>query len=150
MEENKQVIDLLNVANMAEPITNYNQNLDMPANLDLQVTPEQVMEVVNGIVDAVGNRKLSQALLIRITYICMKITANMKLNGKNLSGNVKKKIVIAALEQYIKTKSGLKPDEMDLLMIFIDGVVSDLIDTLVDVTKSKTNFNNKSSKCTIM
>ncbi len=93
---------------------------------------QRVQQVINGIRDMLNGRKITEALVIRIVANCMLITAKMKIQNP-----VKKRVVIEALEKYIKEQSDLTQDEIDSLMTIVDIVVSEAIDTIADIKKSK-------------
>lgn len=105
---------------------------------DLQIGSAQVQQVVDGITDLLHGRKISEALIIRVIANCMVITARMKVQN-----HLKKKIVIAALEKYIKERSDLSQDETDALMAIVDIVVADTIDTISDVKKGNIDLSTK-------
>ncbi len=98
----------------------------------------QVQQVVDGISDLLHGRKLTEALIIRVVANCMILTSKMKLQN-----HVKKGVVIAALEKYIKTRSDLSQDEVDALMTIVDVVVSDAIDVIADVKKGRIDLSTK-------
>jgi hypothetical protein len=110
---------------------------------DLRLELDQVQQVVDGISDLLNGRKLTEALLIRVIANCMVITAKMQIQN-----HIKKRVVIAAIEQYIKNKSGLPQEEIDILMTLVDVIVEDAIDTLADVRTGHINLSTKNC-CTI-
>jgi len=111
---------------------------------DLQIRGEQVQKVIDGISDLLHGRKITEALIIRVIANCMVITARMKVQN-----HLKKKIVILALEKYIRERSDLSQDEIDALMAIVDVVVADTIDTIADVKKGNIDLSTKTC-CVIM
>ncbi len=111
---------------------------------DLQITADQVQQVIDGITELLHGRKISDALIIRVIANCMVITAKMKVQN-----HLKKKIVIAALEKYIRERSDLTHEEVDALMSIVDIVVEDTIDTIADVKKGNIDLTTKVC-CTIL
>lgn len=111
---------------------------------NLQITADQVQVVVDGISNLLRGRKLSEALLIRVVANCMVMTARMKVQN-----HLKKEIVVVALERYIREKSDLSQDEIDVMMALVDVMVSDAIDTIADVRKGQINLSTKAC-CNIM
>ncbi len=111
---------------------------------DLQINAEQVQKVIDGISDLLHGRKITEALIIRVIANCMVITSRMEVQNR-----LKKKIVILALEKYIREHSDLSQDEIDALMAVVDVVVADTIDTIVDVKKGNINLSTKTC-CVIM
>ncbi len=105
---------------------------------DLQISAAQVQQVVDGISDLLHGRKITEALIIRVIANCMVITARMKMQN-----HLKKKVVAAALETYIKKRSDLGQDEIDAMMTLVDVIVSDAIDTIADVKKGTIDLSTK-------
>ena len=102
---------------------------------DAQETQEQakrVQQVIDSIKSLLAGRKITQSLVIRVVANCMLITAKMKVQN-----TIKKQIVIDALEKYIKEQSDLTQEEIDSLMTIVDLIVSEAIDTIADIKKSK-------------
>ena len=115
-----------NAANVKHPV------------IPLGVTPAQVDQVIQSIVDLVGNRKPTPAMVIRIVAQCLRCTKNMKLTP-----NLEKKLIIHTIQSYICRIDGLSQDDIDLLMTAVDTTVDEAVDTL-------TQFKaNKSSCCVI-
>ena len=111
---------------------------------DLQITAAQVQQVMDGIADLLHGRKITEALIIRVIANCMVITARMKM-----SNHLKKKVIVVALEKYIRDRSDLTQDEIDTLMAIVDVIVSDTIDTIADVKKGTIDLSTKTC-CIIM
>ena len=103
-----------------------------------------MQKVIDGISDLLHGRKITEALIIRVIANCMVITARMKVQN-----HLKKKIVILALEKYIRERSDLSQDEIDALMAIVDVVVADTIDTIADVKKGNIDLSTKTC-CVIM
>jgi hypothetical protein len=95
---------------------------------DLRVTQKQIEEVTKCIEEVLAGRKLSQSSIVRVVANCMLLTSKMKI-----SNSVKKKVLITGVEKYIKEKSDLNEEEVDMLMALVDTVVSDAIDTIADI-----------------
>jgi hypothetical protein len=129
----------------ATPTASVHQNEQPPAQppANLQITADQVQVVIDGIQSLLSGRKLSEALIIRVVANCMVITARMKVQN-----HLKKEIIITALERYIRERSDLSQDEIDLLMTLVDVVVADAIDTIADVRKGNINLNP--TKCCVV
>ncbi len=105
---------------------------------DLQISAAQVQQVVDGISDLLHGRKITEALIIRVIANCMVITARMKMQN-----HLKKKVVVTALETYIKKRSDLNQNEIDTMMTLVDVIISDAIDTLADVKKGTIDLSTK-------
>lgn len=108
-----------------------------PKNTDQELRDEQeqnkrIQQVIDSIKDLLAGRKLTEPLIIRVVANCMLITAKMKV-----ANPIKKQVVINALEKYIKEQSDLSQDEIDTLMTLVDLIVSEAIDTLAEIKKSK-------------
>ena len=97
-----------------------------------QEQAKRVQQVIDSIKDLLAGRKITESLVIRVIANCMLITSKMKVQNP-----VKKQVVINALEKYIKEQSDLTQDEIDSLMIVVDLIVSEAIDTIADIKKSK-------------
>jgi hypothetical protein len=108
----------------------------------VDVPVKHINEIVDTILDVLDGRKLSPVSIIRVVATCMKVAAKMKVSNHN-----KKKIVLAGLEKFIKEKSGLSDVEIDIIMAVVDSVVSDAIDTIVDVSNGKLNLQKKLCFC---
>ena len=106
--------------------------------MSLDVSEDQINIVVNNIINLLNGRKLTQSMLIRVIANCMLITSRMKIQN-----STKKKIVINAIERYIKQKSDLNQDEINLLMSSVDILVSDAIDVIADVSKGLIKIKQK-------
>ena len=111
---------------------------------DLQISGEQVQQVIDGISDLLHGRKITETLIIRVIANCMVITAKMKVQN-----HLKKKIVILALEKYIRECLDLNQNEIDALMSIVDVVIADTIDTIADVKKGNIDLSTKAC-CVIM
>ena len=98
-------------------------------------TAEQIAQIVNTIKDVVDGKKITQGLVIRVVANCMTVSARMKIPG-----GVKKQVVTNALEQYIRNNSDLTQDEIDLMMAFVDTIVSEAIDVIADVANGNISF----------
>lgn len=110
----------------------------------LDVTLEQVEEVVQGIVGALAGRKFSVELIIPIVSKCMEISARMKV-----SNHTKKEIVMTAMKKFIVEKSGLKADEQAAVSAVANVIISKSIDTLADVANGKIKVS-QASCCMIL
>lgn len=110
----------------------------------LQITNDQVQQVIDGIKHLLNGRKITQALLIRIVANCMVITSRMKLQN-----HLKKEVVTTALERYIRQSSDLSQEEIDAMMTVVDVLVSDAIDTISDIRKGTIDIQTKTC-CVIM
>lgn len=125
-------------------VSNPNQSVSHLAEkpVDLRVDLSNVNQIVDCIVDLLDGRKLTSGMIIRVVANCMKTAAQMKV-----SNNIKKKIVIAGIEKFIKEKSGLSEDEVNTVMAVVDTVVSEAIDTLADVHSGKLSFKKACCPC---
>ena len=103
---------------------------------------ENIKTIVNTIKDVLEGKKITQGLVIRVVANCMTVSAKMKIPGP-----VKKKVVTDAIEQYIRNNSDLSQDEVDLMMAFVDTVVSETIDVIADVANGKISFRRWFSCC---
>ena len=124
-------------ANTNEPATDAKPttaNTNEPAT-DAKPTVEQVQQIVSTIKDVLDGKKITQGLVIRVVANCMTVSARMKIPG-----GVKKKAVCDALEQYIRNNSDLDQEEIDLMMAFVDTVVSEAIDVIADVASGNISF----------
>ena len=136
---------LTSVANLKEPSVTLEPSVKKAAvPQDLQMSAQQVQVVVDGIADLLSGRKLTEALIIRVVANCMIITSRMKVQN-----HTKKKIVVTALEKYIRERSDLSQDEVDTLMALVDVMVADAIDTIADVRNGKIDFSTKTC-CSIL
>ena len=97
-----------------------------------QEQAKRVQQVIDSIKGILAGRKITESLVIRVVANCMLITSKMKVQN-----SVKKQVVIDALEKYIKEQSDLTQEEIDSLMIIVDLIVSEAIDTIADIKKSK-------------
>ena len=127
-----------------EPLPKPEEPLPKQEPQDLQINADQIQKVIDGIIDVLHGRKVTEALIIRLIANCMVITSRMKIQN-----HLKKKIVILALEKYIREHSDLTQDEIDALMAVVDVVVADTIDTIADVGKGNIDLGTKTC-CTIM
>ena len=109
---------------------------------NMQPTIDQVTKIVSTIHEVLNGKKITQGLIIRVVANCMTVSAQMKIPGE-----VKKRAVINALEQYIKNNSDLSENNIDLLMAFVDTVVSEAIDVIADVATGKLSFKSWFSCC---
>ena len=105
-------------------------------------TIDQVTKIIATINDVLNGKKITQGLIIRVIANCMTVSAKMKIPG-----SIKKKVVTDALEQYIRTNSDLSQDEIDLMMAFVDTVVSEAIDVIADVANGNISFKKWFSCC---
>jgi hypothetical protein len=110
----------------------------------LDVTLEQVEEVVQGIVQALSGRKFSVELIIPIVSKCMEISARMQV-----SNHTKKEIVTTAMKKYIIEKSGLNAEEQAAVSAVANVIISKSIDTLADVANGKIKVSQNSC-CVIL
>ena len=108
----------------------------------VDVPIKYINEIVDTILDVLDGRKLSPISIIRVVANCMKVAAKMKVSNHN-----KKKIVLAGLEKFIKEKSGLSENEVEIIMAVVDSVVSDAIDTIADVSNGKLKLQKKLCLC---
>jgi hypothetical protein len=145
MESNTPVVVIDTTPNVLEPALNTAPNNATPNNatpnnatpnkLEPKPTVEQVEQIVNTIKDVIGGKKITQGLIIRVVANCMTVSARMKIPG-----GVKKQVVTNALEQYIRNNSDLTQDEIDLMMAFVDTIVSEAIDVIADVANGNISF----------
>ena len=105
-------------------------------------TIDQVAKIIDTINDVLKGKKITQGLVIRVVANCMTVSAKMKIPGP-----VKKKVVTDALEQYIRTNSDLTQDEIDLMMTFVDTIVSEAIDVIADIANGNISFKKWFSCC---
>ena len=103
-----------------KPATNA-KNPVMP----LGLKQEQVDQVIQSIIDLVGERKPTPAMVIRIVAQCLRCTKNLKLTP-----SLEKKLIIHTIQSYICRVDGLTQDDVDLLMIAVDTTVDEAVDTL--------------------
>lgn len=103
-----------------KPATNA-KNPVMP----LGLKQEQVDQVIQSIIDLVGERKPTPAMVIRIVAQCLRCTKNLKLTP-----SLEKKLIIHTIQSYICRVDGLTQDDQDLLMIAVDTTVDEAVDTL--------------------
>jgi hypothetical protein len=109
---------------------------------DLQVSLKQVDKIISGIKDLLDGRRLNASLLVRVVANCMLMAD--KIVAKN---NIKKKIVVASIERFIKLEAGLTQEEQDALMTLVDVVVNDAIDTMIDFRKGNIKLAKKGCCC---
>lgn len=105
----------------------------------LDVSLEQVEEVVQGIIQALAGRKFSVELIIPIVSKCMEISARMKV-----SNHTKKEIVMTAMKKFIIEKSGLNAEEQAAVAAVANVIISKTIDTLADVGNGKIKVSQNS------
>ena len=111
---------------------------------DLQISSDQIQQVIDSITELLDGRKITTALIVRVIANCMIVTAKMKVQN-----HLKKKIVIYALEQYIRKRANLSQSDIDSIMAVVDVVISDTIDTISDVKKGHINLDTKAC-CLVM
>lgn len=100
--------------------------------MPLGITPEQVDQVIQSIVDLVGERKPTPAMVIRIVAQCLRCTKKMKLTP-----SLEKKLIIHTIQSYICRVDGLTQDDIDLLMVAVDTTVDEAVDTLTQFKAGK-------------
>jgi len=93
--------------------------------MPLGLKQEQVDQVIQSIIDLVGERKPTPAMVIRIVAQCLRCTKNLKLTP-----SLEKKLIIHTIQSYICRVDGLTQDDVDLLMIAVDTTVDEAVDTL--------------------
>lgn len=130
----------VNTNNSNSKVLNTINNAEKPNDLNVDLT--NVNKIVDCIVDLLDGRKLTNSMIIRVVANCMKIAAQMKV-----SNNIKKKIVVAGIEKFIKDKAGLNEVEINTVMALVDVLISDAIDTLFDVYNGKLSFKKACCFC---
>jgi len=111
---------------------------------NLQLTIDQVNNVVNGIREIVAGRELNEGIIFRVIANCMSIAARMRI-----SNHLKKQLVIAAIERFIKSETNLSESKREAIMAVVDKVIDDAIDTIADVYKGAIDLSKKGC-CTVM
>ncbi len=122
-------------------MSNTDTKPELTRNLN-EPTIDQVTKIITTINDVLHGKKITQGLVIRVIANCMTVTAKMKIPGQ-----VKKKAVVNALEQYIRTNSDLNQDEIDLMMAFVDTIVSETIDVIADINNGTISFKRWFTCC---
>ena len=110
-----------------KPVTNAKAPV-MP----LGLTQVQVDQVIQSIIDLVGERKPTPAMVIRIVAQCLRCTKHLKLTP-----SLEKKLIIHTIQSYICRVDGLSQDDQDLLMIAVDTTVDEAVDTLTQFKANK-------------
>jgi hypothetical protein len=100
--------------------------------MPLGLKQEQVDQVIQSIIDLVGERKPTPAMVIRIVAQCLRCTKNLKLTP-----SLEKKLIIHTIQSYICRVDGLTQDDVDLLMIAVDTTVDEAVDTLTQFKANK-------------
>lgn len=111
------------------------------------VTEERVNQIIEGIKHFTTGRTVTPALLIRIVANVMILS-----DGMNIPNKMKKKVVTSAFEKILENNSNLGRDELDILMAFIEGELSELIDSYHKSKNNKLEFSKKktNSCCVVM
>ena len=110
-----------------KPVTNVKTPV-MP----LGLTQVQVDQVIQSIIDLVGERKPTPAMVIRIVAQCLRCTKHLKLTP-----SLEKKLIIHTIQSYICRVDGLSQDDQDLLMVAVDTTVDEAVDTLTQFKANK-------------
>jgi hypothetical protein len=105
---------------------------------DLQVTTDQVNQVVDSIKEIVAGRSINAGMIFRIVANCIQVVGTLKVNN-----TVAKKIVTNALQKYIEEQSNLNDDDVAPLMMVVNAVVGDAFDVLTEIQKGELALEKK-------
>lgn len=110
--------------------------------MDVRITTNHIDAAMLSITESLHGRKMTKLNIMRVAAHVMGATSSMN----DLSGSMKKRVLLSSFEVHIKKDNNLSSEEKDELMFMVYSIVDNAVDVFQDIKEGREYISGTTNK----